>query len=201
MPGVVNTPEKFWAKVDIRGNDECWLWTRSRNTYGYGSAVFKGWTTNAHRIAYFLAHGSIDATKVICHSCDNRLCCNPAHLWEGTQGDNVRDCNKKGRGKGKFSETLGKDHPRHLAKMTPDQVKEARRLYWSGQMSQAQLGKKYGVHPATISRTVRGQNWNYIPLEERYAVEERIEQQDRLTKHQDGDRGREAAETGRRYRS
>jgi len=172
MPGVLSTPESFWSKVDIRGPDECWPWKQSLNISGYGNVYYRGWKTNAHRVAYFLTFGEVDKLKVICHRCDNPACCNPAHLWEGTQGENVRDCNLKGRGKGKFSDCSGANHPRYSAKLTSKDVEEARDLYWSKQMSQTQLGKKYGVHSATISRIVRGESWNHIPLENKYAIKE-----------------------------
>ena len=113
---------------------------------------------NASRAAYLLLVGPIPPNQVVCHSCDNPVCCNPGHLWLGTQGDNVRDCNIKGRAKGNF---VGADHPRHTAKLTPDMVASARRMYAAG-ITQTAIAKQMGVHSGTISRAVRGENWSHL---------------------------------------
>lgn len=82
--------KRFWKKVDIKGPDDCWNWTASTNGRGYGYFRF-GESKVAHRVAYILTYGSIDDKLLILHSCDNRLCCNPVHLRQGTRGDNVHD--------------------------------------------------------------------------------------------------------------
>lgn len=90
--------ERFWSKVDRRGPDECWPWKGSRNPDGYGSFSYQGRQARAHRMAWMLANGAVpEAGKLICHSCDNPPCCNPAHLWPGTPSDNMKDCYAKGR--------------------------------------------------------------------------------------------------------
>ena len=53
----------------------------------------------AHRQAYTLTSGDIPSNMVVCHTCDNELCCNPHHLFVGTQQDNMLDMRRKGRGK------------------------------------------------------------------------------------------------------
>ncbi len=88
---------RFWSKVDKRGPDECWLWTASYNPEtGYGAFWFEGKTITAPRMSFFLKHKKWPKPSC-CHHCDNRACCNPAHLFEGTQGDNIRDMFAKGR--------------------------------------------------------------------------------------------------------
>ena len=94
--------KRFWSKVDQRGPDECWPWTASTNGgYGaFGAKLFgekKMRVHRAHRVAFFLATGVAPDDLVVCHSCDNPPCCNPAHLWLGTQADNNRDMSIKGR--------------------------------------------------------------------------------------------------------
>lgn len=96
------TPEKrerFWARVDKRGPDECWPWTGSTNKQGYGCWSFKSGEgpINAHRIAYGLTHNGIPGRLHILHSCDNPPCCNPAHLDAGTHADNMVDMRVRGR--------------------------------------------------------------------------------------------------------
>ncbi len=81
---------RFWDHV--RKADGCWLWTACiMRKYG----VYRRW--RAHRVAYALTNGPIPAGSVVCHTCDTPTCCNPAHLVLGTQLDNIRDMDRKGR--------------------------------------------------------------------------------------------------------
>ena len=102
------TPEaiatKFWASVDRRGPDECWPWKLVTGSNGYGLLhIGSELKQTAHRISYELHFGPIPALDgthggCVLHKCDNRRCVNPAHLFLGTQGDNLRDMWAKGRG-------------------------------------------------------------------------------------------------------
>jgi hypothetical protein len=94
--------ERVAEKIDRRGPDECWPWTGKRNAHGYGmihiGKVDGRWReTRATRIAYATAFGEFDSSLNVCHRCDNPICCNPAHLFLGTQQDNIADMQKKGR--------------------------------------------------------------------------------------------------------
>lgn len=89
---------RFWQSVDKSG--ECWLWTAAKWKNGYGLIHNKGRGFGAHRVSYELANGPIPEGMFVCHRCDVRHCVNPAHLFLGTNTDNVRDMWSKGRGKG-----------------------------------------------------------------------------------------------------
>lgn len=87
---------RFWAKVDKRGPNECWPWLAVTDGRNRGSFTWNGRPTKAPRIAWFLTHGEMPQGET-CHSCDNPICVNPAHLWVGTKADNMRDMVVKGR--------------------------------------------------------------------------------------------------------
>lgn len=106
------TPEKFWSWVKKSSLDACWEWQGGKNTTGYGlySMSSPSWLYErtgrqktqllAHRVAWYLTNGAIGDDQVnnhICHKCDNRLCCNPSHMFMGSMYDNVHDMVAKGR--------------------------------------------------------------------------------------------------------
>ncbi len=93
-PTFLEEPERFWAKVDVRSEDECWPWLGCFSSTGYGSS---GKTDRSHRLAYMIANGPIPSGMVVRHSCDFKPCCNPNHLILGTHGDNSRDMVERGR--------------------------------------------------------------------------------------------------------
>ena len=136
--------ERFWSKVDVRGPDECWEWTAGRYSSGYGAFSLWGRTWTAHRVAYMLARGKMPEGLLVCHTCDNRGCVNPRHLYAGSHLDNNRDARVRGR---------IKPHGRH--KLTDEQVEEVRRLWVPYKVSQARLGEKYGVSHTTIWRALQ----------------------------------------------
>ncbi|MBA2706170.1 MAG: HNH endonuclease [Blastocatellia bacterium] len=82
--------ERFWAKVDKRGPDECWLWLDSTRYDGYGRFLMNRKIRAAHRVSYELAHGSIPEGLLVHHRCAMTSCVNPAHLELVTYSTNLR---------------------------------------------------------------------------------------------------------------
>lgn len=90
----------FWNKIEKSSEEDCWEWKYQRDSKGYGRLNSKLVPTHiASRAAYILTYGHIPDEILVCHSCDNPPCCNPQHLFLGTEKDNFNDAVSKGRRK------------------------------------------------------------------------------------------------------
>jgi len=148
--------EPYWARVDIREQDDCWPWKGNVHSEGYGRCWIGGKWVRAHRLAWRLSHGAIPEDMCICHHCDNPICCNPTHLFVGTRADNARDCLKKGRWPVMRGVRNGS------AKLSSEQVRQIRALYASGKCTQVELGKRFNVRPDHVGQIVRRELWTWL---------------------------------------
>lgn len=91
-------PDRFWSKVIILGEEECWPWKGAHDNNGRGQFWLEGRRHRSPRIAWSLHNGVPFPDHLhACHSCDNPACCNPKHIWPGTRSENFLDAARKGR--------------------------------------------------------------------------------------------------------
>lgn len=138
------TVARFWSKVDIRSEDECWVWKTGRISTGYGEFSYNRRPILAHRFAVMLRE-PIDGLHVL-HTCDNPPCCNPKHLRVGTNYDNVQDAVAKGR------------HVQH--KLTDETARQIASTKGTAEPLAA-IARRFGVGRTTIKLIRAGRAWKH----------------------------------------
>lgn len=141
---------RFDEKFNKAGPAECWLWTAGCFRRGYGAFGVGGKLVKAHRYSWEREHGPIPYGALVCHRCDTPACVNPAHLFLGTNLENVRDRDSKGRQARQAGERNA------MSKLTAKEISEIRA---ATSVSQTELGRIYGVAQSCISRIRSGARW------------------------------------------
>lgn len=149
---IANRYTLFLQKVDAKGFDpsRCWEWRGAGKGNGYGNVNFNRKTRGAHSVAYELFCGPIPPRLEVCHSCDNRWCVNPDHLFVGTHQQNMSDCKSKGR-------TAGGNR-KHLIM---SRVQEVRRRLIAG-MQPRRIAQQMDINYHTVTAIKRGKSYGRI---------------------------------------
>ena len=166
-----------WFMSQIEATDSgCWLWVGTKTRAGYGSPRIEGKHRRAHRVVYEMIVGPIPEGLSVLHKCDVRNCCNPDHLYVGTQADNMRDMQLRGRN-GHYTHPeatpRGRRHGHYThpesyrgerngkAKLTEDQVRITRMAAKQG-ITQRTLAQHFGVSQPTIYSIIHRKTWTYL---------------------------------------
>ena len=154
MPGRPAPVEvRFWSKVKKADGDACWEWQGSVPSHGYGQFDYR-FACRAHRAAWILTYGDIPQGVKVLHTCDNKRCVRPSHLFLGTQKDNVVDCIQKGR------ISRGEHRPQH--KLTEAQVREIRNRHAARAGTYRGMAAEYGVQYSYIWKIIRRTAWRHV---------------------------------------
>jgi hypothetical protein len=152
-----NAEQRFWSKVEIGEEHECWVWRAGKlgdaTSYGQFWRAELNRSQASHRVSWELAHGAIPDNLFVCHKCDNPPCVNPAHLFLGTYLDNVEDMLRKGR---KYF-SPGRERPCRL--VTEEMVVEVLGRRRRGE-TVASIARTVETSQATVYRIMRG---DYFP--------------------------------------
>ncbi len=152
---IVDHVSAFWEKVEK--GDGCWLWMASVMSNGYGAAWDGSKVKTAHRRSYELTKGEIPQGMHVLHTCDDRRCVNPDHLFLGTNLDNINDRVAKGRSN-RRSRAVGEAHG--MSKLTESQVIQIREL--ASTLSELEVAAQFGVSRNTVNRIVLRRTWKHV---------------------------------------
>lgn len=148
----INYLIKF-VRVDEKTN--CWIWDKTKDFDGYGVLKHRNKYFKIHRFFFEFFKGKIPISYSVLHSCDNRSCCNPDHLFLGNQIDNVNDMVSKKRNRG------AKGEGNKCSKLKNENIDEIRRLYSLG-ISYKKISLMFGVNSSTIGKVIRRENWKHV---------------------------------------
>jgi hypothetical protein len=154
MAEMNSIAETFWAEVGKAEPSACWPWLGTSRTKGYGVTWVGALNRKyrAHRLAWELTNGPVPGGLNVCHRCDNRLCCNPDHLFLGDTRANNHDTISKGRN------TFGSRNGQ--AKLTEAKVAEIKARLRAGEIPPG-IAPDYGVTPETIRHIRGGKHWGH----------------------------------------
>lgn len=148
---------RFINNIDIRENDECWSWTAGSSLSGYGQFRIGKRKVRVHRVAYLIRHGQLPRYNnegkelIVCHTCDNKICCNPDHLFLGTHKENTMDAFRKNR------RAPGESNPNVVLK--EEQVWQIRLMLFK-KISHRKIAKCFNVSKSAITHISTGTSWS-----------------------------------------
>jgi len=157
--------EKLKANSIINETTGCFEFNQSSRN-GYGLINYKGKKQAVHRlIKSLIENRKLDRWELVCHSCDNRSCWNPSHLWIGTAAENMADMKAKGRGTvGRSTSTWApnrKGEKNPYSKLNTAQVIEIKEMLIKGEPIGA-ISAKFDVNYVTVHCIAKGRTWRDV---------------------------------------
>lgn len=135
--------------------NKCWIWNGTIEKFGYGTTSFKGKEYRIHRLSMHLYNGfDLSSSLYVCHHCDNPPCCNPEHLFVGTQKDNMQDSLRKGR----HVDNSGSRHGK--AKLREEDVILIRAL--AKDWKQIEIARHFCLTRDHVNAIIKNKIWRHI---------------------------------------
>ena len=159
---IISKPSDCWcdkqdyilSRMAINTHN-CWVWQGPVHRDGYGKGSLYNKTKSAHRISFWAFNKGINDALLVLHKCHNRLCVNPAHLYQGTHKDNAQDTRLAGRLKCTFKP--GIKHPSSV--LSDDDVRAIREIKG---LSQKEIANKYDVSRGAINCILNNYTWRHL---------------------------------------
>lgn len=155
----VSLESRFWSKVDLHSDNECWEWQGAKSEEGYGNMALPGPGPDykhdgAHRVSWQIHNGPIPKGLCVLHKCDNASCVNPKHLFLGTKADNNADMRAKGR-QARGAQT-------NSTKLVDDDVIEIRRLREEDKLTLQRIADTFDIGLSTVGHIIRRETWTHL---------------------------------------
>jgi hypothetical protein len=147
---------KYIYEKHVIRNENCWGWNGKLHKGGYAVMIFgeEHKQIGAHRVSYMIHKGEIPIKTLVCHTCDNRSCTNPEHLFLGTHKDNTQDMIKKGR------ENRLKGSKNKSSRLSEKDVENIRKML-DAKVKLTLIAELYKVHISTISDIKLKKTWKH----------------------------------------
>lgn len=141
--GSEKIKSRFFTNI-VKVEGGCWSWVGTTRPDGRGYMSVRGKRKPAHHLSLEIHNRPLPDGKIACHTCNNKNCVNPDHLYHGTHAENSRDAVLAGA--------------IHWRKLTKDQVISIRKSTESIRV----LSDRYGVSPAAIAKVIKRITWKHV---------------------------------------
>lgn len=149
---LVNT---FFYRISICKETGCWIFG-GQKSQRYSHLDFRYRRISGHHMAWMMYYGDIPRGLHVLHKCDRTKCCNPAHLFLGTQKDNVQDSVRKGRC------IRAKGSQNGHAILTESQVSEIKRIWMPRVVTRKMISRKFNISIGCLDKILYNQSWKHV---------------------------------------